>query len=160
MFAHRLLRETHQVPCATVHLQPILLRSNERPPRNTAASSGFGQLPPLGPLTPRFVTRALWWLADKTFFHVLFTRSLNQLRTELGLPVVKRAFHAWIHEADCLLGLFPDWFAKPPADWPSQLRLTGFPIHDNAQQRPLSPQLLQFLDAGPPPVATFYRHNA
>jgi UDP:flavonoid glycosyltransferase YjiC (YdhE family) len=147
LFAHRLLRETDQVPCATVHLAPCAFRSNDRPPRLTPASDWFG------PRIPRFLTRTAWWLLDQSFYDPVFTRPLNRYRAELGLPGIQRALRSWIHEADCVVGLFPDWFGQPQADWPANLTLTGFPLYDDAGQRPLSAQLLQFLQAGPPPVA-------
>jgi UDP:flavonoid glycosyltransferase YjiC (YdhE family) len=102
---------------------------------------------------PRWLTQTAWWLLDKTFYDPAFTRPLNRYRAQLGLPRVKRIFKSWIHEADCVVGLFPDWFAAPQADWPADLALTGFPFHDNGDQQSLSPKLLAFLEAGPPPVA-------
>jgi len=147
LFAHRLLRDTDQVPCATVHLAPCVFRSNIKPPRLTPVSHWFGMRP------PRFLTQAAWWLLDKTFYDPIFTRPLNRDRAALGLPGVQRIFQSWIHEADCVIGLFPDWFGQPQADWPANLALTGFSFYDEADQRPLSPRLERFLQAGTPPVA-------
>jgi UDP:flavonoid glycosyltransferase YjiC (YdhE family) len=146
LFAHRLLRETDQVPCATVHLAPCVFRSDDKPARLTPASDW------LGSRTPRFLTQAAWWLLDKAFYDPVFTRPLNRYRVKLGLPRVERIFRSWIHEADCVVGLFPAWFGQPQADWPAHLALTGFPFYDNGDQQPLSPRLLEFLEAGPPPV--------
>jgi UDP:flavonoid glycosyltransferase YjiC (YdhE family) len=147
LFAHRLLGETDQVPCATVHLAPSVFRSDDQPPRLMPGSDWLGRH------APRFLTRAAWWLLDKAYFDPVLTRPLNRDRAELGLPGVERIFQSWIHQADCVVGLFPDWFGQPQPGWPANLALTGFPFYDNAEQRPLSPQLLQFLEAGPPPVA-------
>jgi UDP:flavonoid glycosyltransferase YjiC (YdhE family) len=147
LFAHRLLRETDQVPCATVHLAPCVFRSDDRPPRLTPLSDWFG------PRTPRFLRQAGWWLFDKTFYDPIFTRPLNRYRAELGLPGVERIFQSWIHEADCVVGLFPDWFGQPQADWPANAVSAGFPFYDHGDHHPLSPRLLAFLHAGPPPVA-------
>lgn len=147
LFAHCLLREIDQVPCATVHLAPSVFRSDDRPPRLMPASDWFG------PHMPRFLTKVVWWLLDKTFYDPVVTRPLNRYRAELGLPGVKRIFRSWIHEANCVVGLFPDWLGQPQTDWPANLVLTGFPFYDNGAQHPLSPQLLEFLAAGLPPVA-------
>jgi len=147
LFAHRLLRETDQVPCATLHLAPCVFRSDDRPPRLTPLSDWFG------PCTPRWLTRAGWWWFDKTFYDPIFTRPLNRYRAELGLPGVERIFQSWMHEADCVAGLFPDWFGQPQTDWPAHAVLTGFPFYDHGDRQPLPPRLLEFLDAGPPPVA-------
>ena len=51
-----------------------------------------------------------------------------------------------------MIGLFPDWFAPPQPDWPSALRLTGFPQYDESDQQQVSPSLLEFLDRGPAPI--------
>jgi len=37
-------------------------------------------------------------------------------------------------------------------DWPSQLRLTGFPLYDEADAHGLGADLRSFLDAGSPPI--------
>lgn len=147
LFAHRLLWETDQVPCATIHLAPSVVRSDNRPPRLTSASDWFG------PRTPRILKKAAWWLLDKTFYDPEFTRPLNRNRAELGLPGVERIFRSWIHEANCVVGLFPDWFGQPQADWPANLALTGFPFYDHGDRQPLSRRLQDFIEAGPPPVA-------
>jgi UDP:flavonoid glycosyltransferase YjiC (YdhE family) len=146
LFAHRLLRETDQVPCATIHLAPSVFRSDGQPTRLTPLSDW------VDPRTPRWLMRAGWWCIDKLFYDPIFTRRLNRYRAKLGLPRVQRIFQSWIHEADCVVGLFPDWFGQPQADWPANVVLTGFPFYDNGEQQPLPPRLLAFLDAGPPPV--------
>lgn len=147
LFAHRLLSETDQVPCATIHLAPSVLRSVDRPPRLTSVSGWFG------PHTPRVLKKAVWWLLDKAVYDPEFTRPLNRNRVEVGLPRVERVFRTWIHDANCVVGLFPDWFGQPQADWPANLALTGFPFYDHGDRQPLSRRLQHFLEAGPPPVA-------
>lgn len=145
LFAPRLLQETHGVPCATVHLAPSVFRSNQRPAR----------LVPnwINADSPTFVKRLAWRSLDKFFYDPNFTAPLNRLRASLGLPATECIFNSWIHQADCVLGLFPDWFAAPQPDWPKDVMLTGFPLYDQAGQVPLSPELEEFLSAGPPPVA-------
>jgi UDP:flavonoid glycosyltransferase YjiC (YdhE family) len=46
-------------------------------------------------------------------------------------------FKDWIHSPDCVIGLFPEWFAPRRPDWPAQVRLTGFPLYDAAAHEPL-----------------------
>jgi rhamnosyltransferase subunit B len=147
LFAHRALRETDQVPCATVHLAPSVFRSNIRSPRLTPASDR------LGPHTPDWLKNSVWWLLDKAFYDPVLTQLLNRYRAELGLPNVERMFRSWIHEADCVVGLFPEWFAEPQPDWPADVVLAGFPLHDQKGDRPLVARLQAFLDAGPAPIA-------
>jgi len=145
LFASRLLREIDSVPCATVHLAPSVFRSNLSPAR----------LVPhwIDARTPTLLKRMSWWTVDKLFYDPNFTAPLNSLRTELGLPGLERIFRSWIHEADCVVGMFPDWFAEPQSDWPKQAILAGFPLYDHGAQAPLSQSLSAFIEAGSPPVA-------
>lgn len=145
LFAARLLRETDGVPCATIHLAPSIFRSNVRPAR----------LVPnwITARTPALFKQAAWWLLDRAFYDPIITTPFNRHRAALGLPPVERIFRGWVHEADCVLGLFPDWFGEPQDDWPSGVRLTGFPLFDQAADRPPPAPLEAFLADGPPPVA-------
>lgn len=145
LFAPRLLSETEHLPCATVHLAPSVFRSNESPPRLVPGWIGAD--------TPLLLKRAAWWMLDKTFYDPFFTAPLNRYRAELGLPPLHRIFSSWVHEAECVVGLFPRWFGEPQSDWPAHVTLTGFPFFDHGDQHTLPPQLEAFLQAGPPPVA-------
>lgn len=145
MFAHRLLRETDGIPCATVHLAPSVFRSNERPAR---------LIPDwIEPKTPELFKNLAWWMLDKGFYDRHLTQPLNALRAELGLPPVKRIFRSWLHEADCVVGMFPEWFGNRVSDWPIDVELTGFPLYDHGEVSPLPDSLATFIAAGPPPVA-------
>ena len=145
LFASRLLRETDGVLCAVVHLAPCVFRSNLKPARlvpNWINSD-----------TPMPLKRAAWWVADKFYYDRYFTKPLNALRSELGLAPVADVLRSWIHEADCAVALFPEWFAPRQTDWPAHAVLTGFPLYDNGERSPLPDQLVEFLEAGPAPVA-------
>ena len=141
----RLFGEMTRTPVGTVHLAPSWFRSEYMAPA----------IGPLGHMegAPRFVKRAIWKLMDRRFLDPLFTQPFNQLRAELGLPPVRRIFHAWLHEAELTLAMFPDWFATPQPDWPQGLRLTGFPLYDHGQDAALPPEVEAFLQAGDAPVA-------
>jgi len=144
-WATRLLSETHKVPCAVVHLAPSWFRSN-----HSAPSIG-----PLGHLewAPRFVKRWAFVAVDKRFLDPLFTVPFNRIRVDLGLPPIERVYHEWVHQADLVLGLFPDWLAPPQPDWPAGVVLTGFPLYDHGNDAPLPPEVEAFLAAGDAPVA-------
>lgn len=144
LFAPRLLRETDGVPCATVHLAPSVFQSNLSPAR----------LAPnwIHARTPALMKRFAWWMLDTLFYDPNITAPLNRFRDTLGLPRIERIFRLWIHEADCVVGMFPDWFAEPQDDWPKQAVMTGFPLYDHGEQVPLPDSLLEFIEAGPPPV--------
>ncbi len=143
-WATRLLGELRAAPVATVHLAPSWFRSEHLAP----------SIGPLGHLerAPRFVKRLLWKLMDRRFLDPLFTAPFNILRSELGLPPLQRMFHAWLHEADLTLGLFPEWFAPRQPDWPAGVQLTGFPLYDHGGDAPLPPEVERMLDAGEAPV--------
>lgn len=143
-FAHRLLAETEQLPCATVHLAPPAIRSTQRPAR-----VGPQPLPDGAPL---WLKRGFWWLVDRSHTDRHFRAPLNALRARLGLPAVRDLFGPWMHQADALVALFPAWFADPPADWPAHLQCFDFPLDEPERAAPLAPELAEFLAAGPPPV--------
>jgi rhamnosyltransferase subunit B len=140
----RLLRETHGGALVSVHLAPNVFRSDEdaiRLPNRTIPAGA-----------PRWLKRSFWWLVDRAVIDPMVAPMLNRYRKQLGLAPVKRVFRDWIHSPDAVIGLFPDWFAPPRADWPAQTRLAGFPLYDAAAHEPLPSDLEAFLDAGSPPV--------
>ncbi len=142
-FATRQLEDAEQIPATTMVLAPAILRSNVRGPR-------LGPRLDLGHV-PGWLARAIWWLADRMGVDPQLVPALNAWRRELGLPAIRRPFASWILSPRLALGLFPDWFAPPPPDWPTQLVLSGFPLFDDA--RPSTPGPLDaFLDAGEAPV--------
>ncbi|HEX9171399.1 MAG TPA: nucleotide disphospho-sugar-binding domain-containing protein [Telluria sp.] len=143
-FAPRLLRETHSVPCAVLHLAPSVLRSCYSAPR----FSPLGHLDAL----PRFVKSLLWRAMDRKFMDPLYTLPFNRIRAQLGLAPIARMFHHWLHEADATLCMTPEWFAARQPDWPAALAMTGFPLADDSACRPLTADLARFLDSGPAPV--------
>lgn len=145
-FAHRLLAETECLPCATVHLAPSALRSVLDPPLLVPGAAAWRRW-----RSPR-LNRLAWRLMDLAFNDRHFTRPLNAVRARCGLAPVDHALGPWLHRTDALLGMFPDWYAPPPADWPRPLQLTGFPLQDGDLGQPLPPAVAEFLRQGPPPV--------
>jgi UDP:flavonoid glycosyltransferase YjiC (YdhE family) len=101
---------------------------------------------------PRWLKRTLWWVIDRAFVDPHLAREINRLRRDLGLGRTSRIFNTWLHSPQRAIGLFPDWFAPPQPDWPPQLRLTGFPLYDEADQHAISPALDRFLYGGTPPI--------
>ena len=79
-------------------------------------------------------------------------RELNGLRSELGLKPTRRILSNWLSR-QLVIGMFPDWFGPPQADWPAQIRLAGFPMFDGVPDQALPTEVLKFCEAGPPPVA-------
>jgi rhamnosyltransferase subunit B len=136
-------RDLLGIPLATVHLAPCLFLSAHRLPRMHGA--------PVPQWAPRWLKRLMWrvgsGVADK---HVLPV--LNTFRRELGLPPARDIIRDWWHSPDRVIGLFPDWFGPPQPDWPKQVRLTGFPMFDEAGMNQTPPEVEEFLAAGEPPV--------
>jgi len=143
-FATRLFEEKHGVPAATLHLAPSIFRSDYQQPAHAPGRDASG--------LPRWVKRTIWWAVDRLLIDPNIVPPLNRFRRDLNLPPVTRVFREWIHSPRRVIGLFPEWFAPPQADWPASLRLTGFPQYDESDQQQVSPALLQFLDQGTPPI--------
>lgn len=141
--AARIVQELTGVPHATVHLAPIAFRSVIDP----------AIMP--GVFMPRshFLRRMMFRLGDFMVVDPVITRPLNvQLKT-FGLPPATKFLESWWHSPDLTIGAFPDWFCPPRADWPKQVKLTGFPLYDERGVTPISPALEQFLQSGEPPIA-------
>jgi len=146
----RVFEEHRAARAATIHLAPSAFRSEVE----QAAL-------PLGPdmsRWPRWATRALWWAIDRFAIDPLIVPALNDWRAELRLPPVRRVLRSWIHSPQRVIGLFPDWFAAPQADWPPQTRLAGFVLSDEscapASDRASAAALEAWLAGDPPVVFT------
>jgi UDP:flavonoid glycosyltransferase YjiC (YdhE family) len=140
----RLANEKLGVPLVNVQLQPIAFRSLHEQPGLALPARLRSLLPPL--------RRAWLRVLDRRLLDPQVGPALNALRAELGLPPVARIFNGWAFSPDLIVGLFPDWFAPPPRDWPAQLRLTGFPLTDAGDESALSSELTRFLGDGAPPI--------
>ncbi|HET6246977.1 MAG TPA: nucleotide disphospho-sugar-binding domain-containing protein [Tepidisphaeraceae bacterium] len=141
----RVAQDRHQIPTASVHLQPSIFRSHIAPPNLPGIFSG--------PRVPRWLLKAQWAFIDNVVIDRLACPSLNAFRKELGLPPVRGILRDYIHSPQRVIGMFPAWFAPPQADWPPQTRLTGFPLYDERGIAPLAPELVKFLEEGLPPIA-------
>lgn len=142
-FAGRIAREKHGTPLITVWLQPAVFLSVHETPLLHPAMRLLRRMPVL-------------------FKRVLF--SLPNLVDLVALPRIRRVcimngvnpprslLREWWDSPDGVLALFPDWFAKPQPDWPSNLLQWTFPLEDLATGQPLTPELQLFLGAGEPPV--------
>jgi rhamnosyltransferase subunit B len=140
----RVAQDKLGVPTASLHLQPSVFRSLF----DQGRLSHFD----LGPRVPRLLKRMLFWFIDTSYVDRMIAPALNAFRATLGLPPVRGIFSRYIHSPQLVLGLFPDWFAPPQADWPRNTHLTGFILHDDDGQPALAPEAARFLRAGPPPL--------
>lgn len=140
----RVAHEKLRVPLATVHLQPSMLRSAYDTPM-------LGRMS-LGPATPRWLKRGMYWIADRMIIDPELEAPLNEFRGELGFPAVRHPFREYIHSPQLVLGLFADWFAPVQPDWPKNTHLPGFVLYDGAAQNPMPREAEEFLASGSPPV--------
>ncbi len=140
----RIAQDQLGFPMVTVHLAPSLFRSSIAPP----------VLP--GLFMPRWlplrVKRSIWAGGDKYVLDRMLAPAINALRAEVGLGPASSILGTWWNSPDRVIGLFPDWFGPPQADWPGQARVTGFPRYDEADTAAVDPDLDAFLNAGPPPI--------
>ncbi|MBI5280597.1 MAG: glycosyltransferase family 1 protein [Candidatus Solibacter usitatus] len=142
-YGARLAQERLGIPLATVHLQPAAIHSEYDAP-GLPVPGGSGRL-------PRLCRRLAWKAIDGWADHLL-APEMNEFRRELGLSPARRISSAWSHSPELVLGMFPDWFARPQPDWPSATRLVGFPLFDGSGLRDTPAELEPFLAGGTPPV--------
>ena len=143
VIAARLVQEKLSRPLASVYYTPWMIPSCTAPP---AMTGGFT----LPRWAPRTLGRLYWRLVD-TIGSVLLGRHLNQLRASLGLKPVRRIFQWWL-SPQLAIGMFPEWYAKPQPDWPSQLQIAGFPTFGGQTEKSLDARVLEFCRAGDPPI--------
>jgi rhamnosyltransferase subunit B len=138
----RIAQDKHHIPTATIHLAPAVIRSLLSPPKLSTL--------PLPRWLPEKFWKYLYAVLDRLVIDPLVAPAINKLRAELGLPAVHHILKEWWNSPQLVIGLFPEWFGKPAGDWPSQMRLTNFPMYDEGGE--LSPELVEFLAAGEKPI--------
>jgi UDP:flavonoid glycosyltransferase YjiC (YdhE family) len=77
---------------------------------------------------------------------------VDALRKEVGLPPGLHPLFEGQHSPERVLALFSEVIGQTQPDWPAQTIITGFPFYDKKDETPISPELLKFLDSGPPPI--------
>jgi len=115
--------------------------------------------PPTPPQLPALRTIAATHpLVARTLFEVgkWTTRSwvepIQRLRHELGLPRRPNPIFEGQHSPTLVLALFSKVLAQLQPDFPPNTLVTGFPFYDRKDDRQVSSDLFEFLDAGEPPV--------
>ncbi|MFY7959576.1 MAG: glycosyltransferase, partial [Elsteraceae bacterium] len=78
------------------------------------------------------------------------------LRKELGLPPGANPLFEGAWSPQGMLALYSPLLGGPQRDWPANVTITGFPEDDGGRMDGtplgLGPDLLRFLDEGPPPL--------
>lgn len=114
--------------------------------------------PSVSPVPTSAYEQAMTLVANDTLYRSFrwkarfWNAPVRQLRSELGLPASGDPFFEGQHSPELVLGLFSQLLAAPQPDWPSRTRVTGFPLYNYQERQKLSPELEQFLQAGPPPI--------
>ena len=143
-FSARLVQEKLGVPLITAQVSPSTILSAKLPPVHKRFT--------IPEALPDSLKSAILWLIERGVLDRICGPELNRLRGELGLAPASRIMGRWMHSPLGVLGLFPDWFAPPQSDWPTQLALTGFPLFDEAGFHQMDSGLEDFLAAGSAPV--------
>ena len=134
---------------ASTVLAPISLFSAYDPPV-------FPQMPWLHRFNRRSpaLTRAMMLVGRRRLDQL--AEPVFRLRAELGLPRGRSPLLEGQHSPSLVLALFSSVVAEPQPDWPPNTRVTGFPFYDRRDRagdaEGLEPALLEFLEAGDPPV--------
>ncbi|MEA2709850.1 MAG: rhamnosyltransferase subunit [Phycisphaerales bacterium] len=138
----RVAQDKHGVPLATVHLSPSIFQSVHEPPKLPGLSF-------FAPWAPLPLMRGIYKVINLCV-DLMIARPLNAFRAELDLPPVRNVIRDYWHSPLRVIGLFPEWFGAKQADWPEQVRLTGFPLYDEPDLSPISPELERFINDGDP----------
>jgi rhamnosyltransferase subunit B len=141
----RIAQEKLGVPTATVHLQPSIIRS--------LIDQGLAGTLRISASQPMWFKRAFFCLADWAVLDRELKRPLNEFRATLGLAPVNRVLRGWVHSPQCVIGFFPEWFARRQVDWPPHTHLVGFPLWDGGGgDACVPPEAEKFFNSGKPPV--------
>ena len=79
-------------------------------------------------------------------------KAVTDFRAELGLADTGNPMFEGQHSPTLVLALFSKIFAQPQPDWPKQTEITGFCFYDGNRDTQISPELIDFLDKGAPPI--------
>ena len=144
LLAARVMNETHGTPLISILLQPWMVLSSISPP----IMMGGLTLPHWA---PQFV-KAFYWRLFEKIGSSLLVPELAAFRRSLSLPRLDRMFQWWL-SPELVIGMFPEWYGNPQADWPGQLALTGFPVEDAPSSGALDPALARFCSSDKPCIA-------
>src|SRR5262245_22254154 len=112
--------------------------------------------PPVPPYWPWLNKLTVLGPGFMKFFHGLMKNVFNAekvtaVRDELSIPDYGNPVFEGQHSPILSLALFSELFGPRQPDWPKQTRTSGFCSYDEDQQ-PMSRELADFLDSGPPPI--------
>jgi len=132
------------IPMATLYSTPAVYRSAYKPP---AGASGLV----LPEWSPRLLNRAFFLLGD-TVGGRLPTGPIKDFCADLGIAPTRRLTRVLWHAPQRDIALFPEWFCPRQADWPTQTRLTEFPLYDRADTEKFPVEAREFVGTGDAPL--------
>ncbi len=135
-FGARLAREALRLPLVTAHLQPISMLSGYDFPILHLSLAWMADI-------PLWLRKTLIRLPNG--LNLSAQRPLRSLCQAQGIKPPARLIPDWWHSPDANLALFPSWFASPRPDWPANTYQHHFPLEDLAQDKPMAPELANFL---------------
>ena len=145
-YAGPLVAEKTRVPWASYVLAPFSFFSGYDPPvlpPYPTLAKIQGAVPALGHVVARFAR----------FVTRKWPEPVYALRRELGLPRGKDPIFDAKHAESLVLALYSSVMGAPQPDWPSSAKITGFAFYDGTgDEGRLPPELMAFLEAGPPPL--------
>ena len=144
-FAAPVLCEKRNLPWADSVLAPLSFFSDDDPPLVAIPNPLIATVHRRWPAAMRPINRVGQWMAGR------WTEPVQTLRKSVGLPRGKNPMVAGQFSPHLNLALFSSVLAAPQPDWPQNTVVTGCITHD-AVHGALSPEIEQFLSAGPPPV--------
>lgn len=143
-----IVAQIQRLPWVSSVLAPISLFSAYDPPVPPQLPALY-HLMKLSPMLASGVMRLAGRRLDRLMEPVF------RLRAELGLTRGEQPLISGQHSPTCVLALFSRVMATPQPDWPSHTVVTGFPFYDRRDffgESEAPAGLIEFLDAGPPPI--------
>jgi rhamnosyltransferase subunit B len=143
-----LVAQIRKLPWVSSVLAPISFFSVYDPPVPPQLPA-LHSLLKLSPAIARAVMRLATIRLDRLM------EPVYRLRFELGLPRGEQPLFAGQHSPTKVLALFSKVLAVAQPDWPAHTSVTGFPFYDRRDyfgEAETRPEVLEFLDAGPPPI--------
>ena len=140
-FAGKLAHEALGIPLVTIALQPALLWSEHDGP----VLDGIPQWAPV------WLKRMQYFLAERFLVDPNILPVLNGMRKELGLEKISGITGWWLSQ-QCILCLFPEWYAPRQPDWPKCVHYSQFPLWNEKESESLPDEVAQFLDDGDKPI--------
>lgn len=129
-----------EVPVVVGHLFPMMIPSQHQRPPMLPLLSGNALLNRIG-----------WRFGREIVGRQMYDEEINRLKASRGLPPTRaNAAFSW-ERADRVLLLSSQRYWPRPADWPEQLRYTGFTVWGDVDA-PLPEDLRSYLEGGEPPI--------